>query len=200
MPAPRTLIVYGTSYGQTARIAGRIRNVLTEHGHVVTVRKGDELPEDLRLTDYDAVVVGASMIRHGYQNYVASFARRQAGVLNTIPSAFFAVSGSAGSTNALERAEAHRLAGEFCKAAGWRPAMIESIAGAIAYTRYNFLMRWFMKRISAKEGGSTDTSRDHEYTDWAQVGRFAQRFADVVRTHERTSDAPRTLAFSEDIA
>jgi menaquinone-dependent protoporphyrinogen oxidase len=31
-----------------------------------------------------------------------------------------------------------------------------------------------MRRISAKEGGDTDTSRDYEYTDWAAVDRFAR--------------------------
>jgi hypothetical protein len=30
-----------------------------------------------------------------------------------------------------------------------------------------------MKRASAMNGGATDTSRDHEYTDWEQVDRFA---------------------------
>jgi menaquinone-dependent protoporphyrinogen oxidase len=33
-----------------------------------------------------------------------------------------------------------------------------------------------MKQISKKEGGSTDTSRDHEYTDWKSVERFAENF------------------------
>jgi menaquinone-dependent protoporphyrinogen oxidase len=30
-----------------------------------------------------------------------------------------------------------------------------------------------MRRIAAKEGGDTDTSRDYEYTDWPAVDRFA---------------------------
>jgi menaquinone-dependent protoporphyrinogen oxidase len=33
------------------------------------------------------------------------------------------------------------------------------------------------KIVSDKPGGlSTDTSRDHEYTDWDQVARFAEDF------------------------
>ncbi len=194
------LIVYGTRYGQTARVAGRIRNTLTERGHVVTVRQGDELTPDVRVGEFDGVLVGASMIRHGYQPYIAAFAKRHAAALNANPSAFFAVSGSAGSTNPLERAEARRLAEEFCKAAGWRPAIVEPVAGAIAYTKYNVLLRWVMKRISAKEGGSTDTTRDHEYTDWAQVDRFAMRFEEAVEAHAATGDARGALAFSGNTA
>jgi menaquinone-dependent protoporphyrinogen oxidase len=37
-----------------------------------------------------------------------------------------------------------------------------------------------MKKASRLNGGSTDTSRDHEYTDWNQVASLAQEFADLV--------------------
>ena len=30
-----------------------------------------------------------------------------------------------------------------------------------------------MQRIAASEGGDTDTSLDHEYTDWEAVEQFA---------------------------
>jgi menaquinone-dependent protoporphyrinogen oxidase len=34
-----------------------------------------------------------------------------------------------------------------------------------------------MKRIEAKGGGDTDTTRDFEYTDWDDVRAFGQEFA-----------------------
>jgi menaquinone-dependent protoporphyrinogen oxidase len=54
------------------------------------------------------------------------------------------------------------------------------VAGALPYTRYNFLIRFMMRRIVKTEGGDTDTSRDYEYTDWAAVDRFAAEFVDEV--------------------
>jgi menaquinone-dependent protoporphyrinogen oxidase len=69
---------------------------------------------------------------------------------------------------------------EFLLHVGFRPALSECIAGAIKYTRYNILLRWYMKKASGLNGGSTDTSRDHEYTDWNQVASLAQEFADLV--------------------
>lgn len=176
----RILIVYGSNYGQTARVANRIHRLLLERGFTVTMRKGNELPPDFCPVDFDGVLVGASMIVGGYQKYIRTFVRRHAGVLNTVPSAFFAVSGSAGSTNPLERAEAQQRLEAFCRESGWHPSLTASIAGAIMYTKYNVLLRWVMKRISRKEGGSTDTSRDHEYTDWTQVEHFAVQFAERV--------------------
>ncbi len=34
-----------------------------------------------------------------------------------------------------------------------------------------------MKRIAAKAGGDTDTTRDYEYTDWSAVNKFALDFS-----------------------
>jgi menaquinone-dependent protoporphyrinogen oxidase len=50
--------------------------------------------------------------------------------------------------------------------------------GALLYRQYGLLKRYMMKRIVRdKPGGlSTDTSRDHEYTDWDDVNRFAEDF------------------------
>jgi len=39
-----------------------------------------------------------------------------------------------------------------------------------------------MRRIAKKEGGPTDTSRDHEMTDWTQVRDVAE---ELVRVMER---------------
>ena len=60
----------------------------------------------------------------------------------------------------------------------WRPAQVGLFSGALLYRQYGFLKRLMMKKIvSSKPGGlSTDTSRDHEYTDWEQVKRFAEDF------------------------
>ncbi len=176
MPA-RILIVYGTSYGQTAKIAARIREQLVARGFSVGLYKGDALPSGLALSGYDAVVVGASLIIGGHQRYIGRFIRRHAPELQHIPSAFFSVSGSAGSEKVEQRATARRIMAEFLRKSGWSPELETTFAGAITYTRYNPVLRWWMKRISRAEGGSTDTSRDHEYTDWSQVEQFATEVA-----------------------
>jgi menaquinone-dependent protoporphyrinogen oxidase len=43
-----------------------------------------------------------------------------------------------------------------------------------------------MRRIVSKARGDTDTSRDYEYTDWADLEQFARDFlrrADAARQH-----------------
>ena len=175
-------IVYGTSYGQTAKIAGRIRDVLVQRGHDVTLANADELMTTAPLEGYDGIIIGSSIIVGGHQKSVDKFVRTHLGLLNRAPSAFYSVSASAGSTDpeGAGRAAAERVRDEFLVRVGWQPRLKASFAGAINYTRYNPLLRWYMKWASRKGGGSTDTSRDHEYTNWTQVERFAVNVAEVV--------------------
>jgi menaquinone-dependent protoporphyrinogen oxidase len=76
--------------------------------------------------------------------------------------------------------EVERTVSAFLETCGWHPAMTGVFAGALPYRRYNIVMRWVMKRIVAKAGGDTDTSRDYEYTDWAAVEAFARQFGALV--------------------
>ena len=70
---------------------------------------------------------------------------------------------------------------DFLTSARWQPTVTTTVAGALPYTKYNWLKRWVMRRIVAKAKGDTDTSRDYEYTDWNQVRGFAREFLQLVR-------------------
>jgi menaquinone-dependent protoporphyrinogen oxidase len=172
----QVLIIYGTAYGQTERIARRIAGQLESHGHTVSIWKGDALPADLSLAQNEAFVVAASVIRGKYQRYIDGFIRCHVSQLNSSSSAFVAVSGTA--VAAPDEAREHAAA--FLRRVGWRPDFIEVFGGAMAYTRYGFVLRWITKLISWRRGGPTDTSRDHDMTDWGAVDRFASRLAETL--------------------
>jgi menaquinone-dependent protoporphyrinogen oxidase len=59
---------------------------------------------------------------------------------------------------------ARKLAQGFAESAGWKPFRIASVAGALAYTRYGFFIRFIMRRIAKKEGFTTRAGY-HELTD-----------------------------------
>lgn len=184
MNTPRILIVYATSYGQTEKIARRMGEILTAKGCQVTLADAARSARGMRAADFDGVIVGASIIARGHQPAARAFIRNNVADLNRLPSAFFSVCASAGSTFERSRAAAARLRDAFLSDVAWQPDVAASIAGAVNFTRYNFVLRWYMKRASAMNGGATDTSRDHEYTDWAQVEHVALDFASIVRGTE----------------
>jgi menaquinone-dependent protoporphyrinogen oxidase len=144
------------------------------------------------LYQFDGVILGASIIARGHQPAVVAYIRNHRDELNRMRSAFFSVSASAGSANEKGRAAARRVRDEFLLETGFNPSITESIAGAIKYTRYNYLLRWYMKKASRMNGGSTDTSRDHEYTDWNQVESFAHRFAILILQHSSVAPEDAT--------
>lgn len=175
----RILVLYGTTYGQTAKIAGSIRDVLAARGlHPQLVQAGSgDAPEGL--DGFSGVVIGGSLIAGKYQPAVEAFIAAHRDALNALPTAFFAVSGSAGSPDPAGRAEAERIMHGFLAAAGWQPSLTASIGGAMAYSRYNLLLRFQMRRI-ARKNGETDVRHDREFTDWRQVERFALEFGELV--------------------
>jgi menaquinone-dependent protoporphyrinogen oxidase len=63
----------------------------------------------------------------------------------------------------------------------------------MAFTKYPWWLRWIMKRISRSQGGPTDTSRDHELTDWIAVEQFAADFAGALSSRSRTGMLPQIL-------
>ena len=186
MTARRILLVYGTTYGQTAKIARFMADMLTASGDTVTLvnarqlQRDGALPRGLSLHDFDGAIVGSSVLYGRHQRCVRRFARIHREELDTRPSAFFSVSGAAASREAAKLAEARRVVGEFEREAGWRPELTEIVAGAMAYTKDNALYRWLLRRRAAREGAPTDVSRDHEFTDWAQVRRFVDAFAATI--------------------
>ncbi|HEU0014491.1 MAG TPA: flavodoxin domain-containing protein [Longimicrobium sp.] len=181
----KVLIVYGTTEGQTRKIAAWIAAVATEHGHLATVVEAGGGAVRALPACYDALIVAASVHRGTHQAPVARFVRDNLPALQSVPAAFFSVSLSAAGKQPRQRADARRCAEEFLRTTGWRPGRVSTVAGALAYTKYGLLTRWIMKRIARREGGDTDTSRDHEYTDWERLRRDVERFLE----HAVGSDA-----------
>jgi menaquinone-dependent protoporphyrinogen oxidase len=167
------LIAYGTTEGQTARISENITEVIRGRGHeakAVDLKRSPELLVD----SYDAVIVGGSIHMGKHEEHVVHFVQKNRIRLERLPSAFFSVSLAAHGD--LENARAY--VENFEQLTGWHPAQVGLFSGALLYRQYGFVKRLMMKKIvTDKPGGlSTDTSRDHVYTDWDEVTRFAEAF------------------------
>lgn len=191
MASRRVLIAYATSYGQTAKIARRMADQLMAGGDDVTLVNVRNHPRDFHAAEFDGVIIGGSIVGGRHHHALLRFVRDHRPVLNATASAFFSVSGSAASPKESEQARARQFVFAFLGKTGWRPALTATIGGAIAYTKYNPLLRWMVRRATKASGGPTDTSRDHEVTDWSQVEHFVDRF---VVTMPMPSEAPVLVA------
>jgi menaquinone-dependent protoporphyrinogen oxidase len=181
----RILLVYGTTEGQTRKIAERIAAELEKLDHEVALRDSTTIADPLAPGAFDAVMVGASVHQGRHQAAVQHFVSANVAVLEQLPTAFFSVSLVASSTDPEDRQDALNLIEAFCEKTGWRPSLTRSIPGALRYTEYDFLKRWIMKLIVRHYSGPTDSSRDYEFTDWDDVARFAREFARICIAQRR---------------
>ena len=178
-------VFYATREGQTRRIAERIADQIRRHG--LDSRALPIISEEASQVDWTrvrGVAVGASLHMQRHQPEAVAFARAHHQALSALPSLFFSISLAAASVRASELDAARRIAEQFPSDTGWTPSRVASVAGRLAYTQYNWFVRFFMRRIAVKEGGSADTTRDHEYTNWEQVERLADELAYEVRRRE----------------
>ena len=174
------LVLYGSLAGQTEKISNRIAEIIRGKGYKVTVLSGERLPSDFSENNYDAVIIGGPIHIGKYPKYIKAFITTHSGWLNNVPSALFTVCMAVNSKHEKSRAEALHYGEKLIVQTGWQPRLTETFAGSVKYTQYNFVTRFIMKQISKKEGGSTDTSCDHEYTDWTSVKRFAENFMVII--------------------
>ena len=179
----RILVLYGTTDGQTAKIADALGNALRMQGSdvdVVQARRDAPAPDG-----YAGIIVAASLHGGKYQRPVRKWASRYAQQLNEKTTAFLSVCLAVLQQEPKVQQELWAIIRRFLRATGWRPTLIQPVAGALLYRRYNPFKRWVMKRIVKKGGGDTDTSRDYEYTDWDDLRAFANEFGSLVQ-----DDAP----------
>jgi len=192
---PRLLILYGTTDGHTAKVAQFLADQLHSHGADVDLLEAGTSDPDPR--DYTAVIVAASVHAGGYQKAVVRWVRTHAEALSYTPSAFVSVClGVLQPSPKVER-DLTRITNRFAAQTSWDPPCIKRVAGAVPYTRYGWLKRMVMRQIVKKAGGSTDVSRDHEYTDWADLRAFTRAFhamCRVIARHQATPPAPLAKA------
>lgn len=174
-------VLYGTTEGQTAKIAQHIGARVREAGYRVDVHHLADLNPDFDLRNYAGVISGASVHEGHHQRYVMKWMKDHRDALSRVPTAWFSVCLAINSSNENERDEARAFPDQVPEHTGLTPTMSTVFAGALKYTQYNWLKRIVMKQISKKEGGSTDTAHDHEYTDWSAVDAFTDAFLAHVR-------------------
>jgi menaquinone-dependent protoporphyrinogen oxidase len=170
------LVIYGTTEGQTAKIAGAIAATLRKSGLSVDIANADH-GWDPDPEDYGAVVVAASVHAGGYQRPVRRWVRVHAKALGERPTAFVSVCLAIMTPTPAVIRDLAAIMRRFFTATGWTPMVTKSVAGALPYSKYGWLKKRLMRRIVAKAKGDIDMTRDYEYTDWEDLRKFAERFA-----------------------
>lgn len=167
----RALIAYSSTHGHTERVAGRIAGVLADEGLEV---QEAEIATDPDPLDHDLIVVAGSVHGGLHQKELVQWAQRHHTTLETRPSAFVSVSLTAAEDTEEAHETTERYVDEFADDTGWGPPRVLLVAGALQYQEYDFMTRLVLRLTASAHHLPTDTHRDHDFTDWDDVERFAR--------------------------
>ena len=169
------IMVYSTTDGHTLTICQRLRKVIEQQGHEVTLA---ELKPgvDIDVGSYERIVIGAS-IRYGkHKPAVADFIEKNVDSLRAKPSAFFSVNAVARKPEKREP-DTNPYVRKFLKSISWQPPLIGVFGGKIDYSKYGFVDKTMIRFIMWMMAGPTDPNSVTEFTDWDAVDAFGRRIA-----------------------
>src|SRR5664279_3921627 len=130
------LIVYGTTEGQTRKIAEYIADNLKERGVELDLVDSATASATLTQPVYVAAIVCGSLHQHKYQGALVHFLRKNMAWLNGIPTAFVSVSLTAAIKDEQSCADLQEVVGALYLDTGWTPAITRHVAGALRYSQY----------------------------------------------------------------
>lgn len=175
------LVLYATREGHTRHIAEHLGATIAARQRLFDLVDAAHIPHRFSLENYSAAILAASLHLGKHEPEITKFVKRHLGELQRLPTAFLSVSLSETTVEdanappdkrAAAQVAVQRSIDEFLDETGWHPSHIAAVAGALLYSKYNFVVRFVMKRIAAAAGGPVDTTRDYEFTDWAKLDRL----------------------------
>jgi menaquinone-dependent protoporphyrinogen oxidase len=170
----RILIAYGTTEGQTRKIAEAVAARVRELGHDAHLFDTARSPADVRVEFYDKIIVAGSVHNQGHQEFVEVFVAAKLVELQKRPTLFLSVSLSAAFPQGM--LEARSYVDAFLASTGWKPTESLLVAGALRYAEYDYFKQQVIEHLVLKGREVEGAKGDHEFTDWASLYRAVDKF------------------------
>lgn len=168
----KTIIIYSSVDGQTKKICHYIKDILTQHNHLVDLFCINDFNKNI--ADYSTIII-ASSIRYGKHNeQIEKLIQENYELLNTKKAVFISVNLVARKIE-KRQADTNPYVVKFLNAIKWKPTLVAVFPGRLNYSFYGFGDRIMIKLIMLITKGPTNSKTDIEYTDWNEVKEFANK-------------------------
>ena len=183
MAEKKVLIFYGTRYGATEGVAGRMAEIFRENGNQAEVFNLKDLPEDKvpDFSNYDGIMIGSSIKIGQWTKDVKKFVGNHADELNKFrgKKGFYVCAGYASNPETYERVKTEYTI-DACQKLGVKKLdLYDAFGGLMDFTETS-RMGWLEKRILKVAGQATtgEKAQDgyHDLRDWDQIEKFTLEF------------------------
>lgn len=181
----KILIVYESKYGQTEKISKFIGDRIRKNGHDVDLIEC-HAKDVIGFSKYDGVLVGGAIYARGFPRRLRKWVHSHAEELNKLPSSFFSVCLGVLQKDPKAQLDLRNILHGFYNKTNWYPKSWKIFAGALNYSRYNWITKRVMQQIAKRAGSDTDVNKDYEYTDWSEVADYADSFVKSIEKQPRT--------------
>ena len=172
----KLLILYSTIDGHTKNICEYIYKNLK--GKKKVVISSIEESEKHDLSDYDEIVIGAS-VRYGYhRKNVYKFIQKNIEKLDKLKTVFFSLNLTARKPE-KSTPETNPYVKKFLKQVKWEPTLKEVFAGRLDYPNLDTLNKLAILFIMFITNGPKDTSKAYELTDWKKVDNLIKSISNL---------------------
>lgn len=168
------LIIYHSRFGQTQKIASKIKTMLSKNCEIHWVNI-DQLThkqtQALLTSTLDLIIIGAPIYYGHHSKRITQFIETNQQRLQTLPSVFFSVNLTARKPE-KSTPENNPYLINFLKKTKFTPTLTAVFAGKLQYPSYNFLDKFMIQLIMKMTNGITDTTQIIEYTNWHAIDIF----------------------------
>lgn len=168
----KILLVYGSTEGQTRKIAEFCAARLGDAGHGVDVRDSRRRMVDLDLSEFDAVILAGSVHQKTHQESLANFVIAHRKALKNMRTLLISVSLAIAFENGDE--EARQYVKGFADYVGFEPGDVVLVAGALKFDEYDYYMNQIVEHVVLENRGTIHG--DREFTDWDKLGDALDAF------------------------
>lgn len=172
----KVLVAFGTTEGQTQKIAHHIETTLGDAGHDCELYNCEQRADAPELSSFDAIIVAASVHQKRHQDAVTDFVADRRNELEGKRTAFISVSLAITMPDGKEEAETY--VNGFLEETGWTPDSVLMAAGAVRYLEYDFFKEFTIQQIVFKGQKKMPDKAgiNPEYTDWNALDAFVADF------------------------
>jgi len=178
------LVIYGTRWGGTEKVAQTIGKAIQDQGHTVQVLDAKKAPQNIDV--YDLVLVGSGLRADKWTNESGAFVEKNLEALKAKKVALYVSCSMADRKDAGYEVGKKRYLDDFAAKYNLAPIALGYFGGLMDFSYSHGLLVDIIVRVNRKNlrKNGLDTSKVHDARDWAAIEAWGREVAKLAQAKQ----------------